>query len=206
MVRKMLSATPELALGGFADFLGLRGFTLFDRPDDVGLCAHGVESDRWRYIWEGMSRGSWVYVTHRPTPRAEKHIRCDPCHFVYRFHHQHHTSPRALAFKMSSLIVTVVIIIVVVIVIGAVVLSCALGWNRIVSTLTPKKWQKKSSINEKQHNWPPAYYNPHPKDSSDWVGSPISSPTMSPVASPRSSRYSSDPMMINHGASARELL
>ncbi|KAK6065597.1 hypothetical protein SCUP234_12485 [Seiridium cupressi] len=99
---------------------------------------------------------------------------------------------------MSSLIITAVVVVVVVIVIGAAILTCALGWNRLIPG-----WSRKS----KKDQWPTEKY-PYPSRYSvetDWVGSPIMSPASSPVASPRASRQSSD-LTTKTNASMREVV
>jgi hypothetical protein len=101
---------------------------------------------------------------------------------------------------MDSLIVTVVVVLVLVVVLGGLVITCSLGWARIIPHIIPRKWIKKTPT-EKQQSWPQLY--PHNKESieTDWVGAPVSSP----YTSPRVSRVSSD-MLMQHNATPEEIV
>jgi hypothetical protein len=117
--------------------------------------------------------------------------------------HPHHIA------KMSSLVTTIIICVVLVVVIGSLILTCALGWTRILGCIIPDRLRKKSYpakqswFNDTRSNVP----TPDPEKTEfkgEPVTSPDSSPVASPVGSPRASRYGvEDTLMKSSKASTR---
>lgn len=92
---------------------------------------------------------------------------------------------------MSFIINTIVITIVVVVVLGVFLLTCALGWPRIMRCLIPDRSHK--TPNPETQQWLQDYANNVPTqdpEKTEFKGDPVTSPESTPAVTPRSSRYS----------------